>query len=88
MVREIDERNRWCEAFASLLVEETKVGKADALFLAEQARVCSPSLPPSYAVKLALISPHFSSRRVVAGRWWGSRRGPHDFPGDEPYVGW
>ncbi len=87
MVREIDQRNRWCEAFVSLLVEETGVGRADALFLAEQARVRTPSLPPSYALKMALLSSHCPAGLHVAGLWWPHRTEPAVFPPDDASVG-
>jgi len=80
MAREIDQRNRWCEAFASLLVEEANVGKADALFLAEQAHLRTPSLPPSYALKMALMNSHCPAGRLVAGRWRPQRTKRVMFP--------
>jgi hypothetical protein len=88
MPREIDERNRWCATFAAILVEEARVPTSDALFLAEQARVCLPGLPPSYAVRLALHSPQARVRRLVAGRWWGASASLHKFGIDDSAVGW
>lgn len=88
MTRAIDERTRWCAAFAAILVDETRMSAVDALFLAEQARVRFPRLPPSYAVKMALTDSHPPSTRVVAGRRWGRRADPVKVWSDESAVGW
>ncbi len=88
MTRAIDERVRWCAAFAALLIDETRTSAADALFLAEQARVRFPGLPPSYAVRMALTGSHLPAPRVVAGRRWGGRAEPVRLSNDEGAVGW
>jgi hypothetical protein len=87
MPQENEDRNRWCATFASILTEEAGVPTSDALFLAQQVRVCNPGLPPTYAVRLALTNPQIRLNRVVAGRRW---RGPlpvHNLD-IEDVVGW
>jgi hypothetical protein len=88
MVRESDQRSRWCAEFAAILIEETKVNACDALFLAEQARTCFPGLPPSYAVRMALTNSQHPAKRVVAGRWWDAPAKPRPTPIDDSAVGW
>jgi hypothetical protein len=88
MTRADDARLRWCAAFAAILVDETRMSTADALFLAEQARVCFPGLPPSYAVRMALTNSHIPATKVVAGRRWRGRPGQASLWNDESSVGW
>lgn len=88
MTRANDERLRWCTAFAAILVDETRMSTADALFLAEQARICFPGLPPSYAVRLALTNSHITATKVVAGRRWLARAEQASRWNDDSSVGW
>jgi len=88
MVRTEDENRRWCAAFAATLVDETRIGAADALFLAEQARVCCPGLPPSYAVRMALTNSHPAATRVAASRPWIGGAHARNPWSDEGAVDW
>jgi hypothetical protein len=89
MTEQSDETARWCAAFASILVDETRVSPCDAAFLAEQARVLSRGLPPSYAVRRALSDSPLRTERVVAGRLWSpSLRSRPLFTDDIGAVGW
>jgi hypothetical protein len=89
MTEQSDDNARWCAAFAAMLVDETRVSPCDAAFLAEQARVLSHGLPPSYAVRRALSDAHLRTERGVAGRLWSpSNRSRPLVTDDIGAVGW
>lgn len=88
MAEKTDDRRRWCSTFAALLVDEAKVSMSDALFLAEQARVCRPGLPPSYALRLVMTNPRSGLMRVAAGRRWAASACAVESGEDDTVAGW